>query len=269
MEIELAGPDRLDLVHIGKVPAAGLGVVHAIEREGKRARKEFQQLADEQRAHVRCRSVGGGLQSGQLAREKLLAKLAAKLALAKAGDFVGRLRLELRDGQRISAFIQGHEGHVSGQQSLRSAGRRQPVRHRYRDSDARTRGVSNRGGHRDPLANADRLAQLHSIDGGGHHRVPRVAGGGKYADHVHPLEDLARAQKSPLIRNVGRNPLVQVSFRPGSGFCGCRGELFFPPGGEVRSVEAHPPSVSKLGSVGKNEDRAAGGRASVVCHERL
>jgi len=121
--------------------------------------------------------------------------------------------MQLRHWTWFSRVVESDEGHVACDRFSRGACGGKAVRHRDTNADAPGRGVGHLGGHRDPLADLDRVPQFHCIDGGSDNRAPAVARRRQNADDVHPLEDLAGAQKSQLVGDVGRDPLVQVRAR--------------------------------------------------------
>ncbi len=185
-----------------------------VERQLERSRKQLEQLADEERI-LRPRS-GGDVQLRQLTGEHLLAEFGADAPFAKARHLRRRLRLELWDRQRLALLVEGHERHVSGHRGRWRHLIGRSVPHGDRDTDAAWRGEGDGRGHRDALAHPDRLLQLHPVHGrsdDGPATMPRRR---QHADHIHPLQDLSGADVPVLVRDLRRDPLVQVHLGAGT-----------------------------------------------------
>ena len=214
VEVQLSCADGLDLVNVGEMRVPPSFRRGAVEGELERSRKQLQQLADEQ-GILRPRR-GRNVQIRELAGEHLLAEFAPDASFAKARHLRRRLRLELRDRQRLAFLVEGYERHVSGQRAgwRHLIGR--PVPHGDRYADAACRREGNGPGHRDALAHPDRLLQLHPVHRCGDDRPATMAGRRQHADHIHPLQDLAGADVAVLVRDLRRHPLVQVHFGAGT-----------------------------------------------------
>ena len=219
LEVQLAGAHRLDLVHVRDMRAPRLERDAAADRQWQRAREQLEQLACKES----LLAAGGGRRRGQLPGSQLGAELAPQVAFPEPRYLARSLRTQLRDDRGPSLRIQRDEGHVSLERALLGGGR--PVPHRDRHPQRARRGVPDRGGHGDSLADPDGVEQLQAVHRRGRDRTPAVAARRQHADHVHPLENLPGAEEALLVRDVGSDPLVEVRFRPWAALLRLRSRL--------------------------------------------
>jgi hypothetical protein len=216
VEVDVADLHRLDRVDVGLVRRARRPG-RALPGETEIPGEHLQQLADQQRPILLADlgEVPGGRLLRELTLLQLPPELAPELALAEERSLRRRLRTELRHDHRLPRLVEPDEGHVRGEDLSRRQRVGAAARHRDVDPHAALGRVGNACAQRDVLADADRIAQLDSIDRRRHHRPAAVARRRQHADHVHPLEHLARLQEPVRVADMRAHPLVEVNLVAG------------------------------------------------------
>jgi hypothetical protein len=150
------------------------------------------------------------------------ANFAAATGILVTALLLGGFGDDLRDGQAMTFFVDGHKREVRGTYVLRML--MNIVFDPGLDADLHgsLKDAIHGGAEDDQIADLDRDEEIHVIDRGGDGITARVAVGGERSGEIDPVHETAAQQVVQGIGIVGKNNLIHLRLRIDNG---ARGEI--------------------------------------------